>query len=898
MNSIIPGKAVLSLCLLSTGLSVRAARIAWVSDNGPEGSAATTGTGGDTIVRGSWHAPVSPDVPYVDQGFVDLLISAGHSVARFNPQSGSMSADDAALLNEYDLVILGAALNSGPFNLQARGNKWNVDIRTPMLVTKCTLTRADRMGYLLGNKEYDSAADDPARTSSGKLTFSVPAHPVFAGIPATAGVMNDFCGIRIPAPLNNRGSSMQCYEVFQNGADLGIANALEPGGVMLASLDFNPLNPGANIPAGQAPALDPTYNAKAYAIAEWPAGTMVRSTQTSDPLAGYRMLFSCGTRDASGSSTSAPNPQAGAMDLTPAGQQMFLNAVNHAVKQPPASLMTWTNTAPGGDFRWSAAAQNWTGLGWADGSDALFAGAGAGTVILDAQVSASGLFFSGAAYSISEPGAGNFITLTPAVAGRVPLIVTHAPATIAAPITGADGLVLRGISTLTIQANNTFTGGTFVRSGTVVLNAPTTGNNTSPFAVDSIEALEAGATVRHFGGTPVEPLTNSSLVRGSNGQMYRYGNLHLTGGTFDLNGEDNSTQWPAPTGTGIITNSSPYARAAFRIGVLSGQTKTFSGVIENGNGGVVTNSIVPNSAPGVTPVTFKQGYRMDLDLQSMQDDSAVLVIDNVNTFTGFTRIGGGRLSFTSRGRWGAVVVTADPNTSTPNGSIICNGGIGNLRVDFNGTSQITGGLSGNGGVFANNLAGTSSMLTVGAGNISNTAWPTGGGGQNGKITDNTTGTGGLVGLTKIGTGTIGLPTALSDYSGPTVITAGVLEFTATGAPSPNSDIMLTGSGQLKLSYAGTKNVNGLYLNGVKQPAGEYSSTTPGITGTGTITVVEVHAPSVLNVVKAGSDLTATWSGFGTLQQSTDLTSWNDVPAAISPHVEPVGAGKKFFRLRL
>jgi autotransporter-associated beta strand protein len=301
-------------------------------------------------------------------------------------------------------------------------------------------------------------------------------------------------------------------------------------------------------------------------------------------------------------------------------------------------------------------------------------------------------------------------------------------------------------------------------------------------------------------------------------------------------------------------------------------------------------------------VVFKQGYRMDLDLQGMPDDSAVFVLDNVNTYSGFTRIGGGRLSFTSKGKWGAIVMTGDANTSTPNGSVICNGSTGSLRVDFNGTSQVTGGLSGNGGVFANNLAGTCSVLTVGAGNISNSVWPTGGSGQNGKITDNTTGTGGMVALTKIGTGTIGFPTAQNNYSGPTTINNGVLEFTATGAPSANSDHQINSPGMLKLSYSGTKNVNSLFINGSQLPAGTYDATShPAfITGSGTITVVQVHPPTVpalITITRAGGSSTITWNGCGLLQSSTDLTNWTDLSDAVSPHVSPDSGLRKFWRLR-
>lgn len=375
----------------------------------------------------------------------------------------------------------------------------------------------------------------------------------------------------------------------------------------------------------------------------------------------------------------------------------------------------------------------------------------------------------------------------------------------------------------------------------------------------------------------------------------------MTGGTLDLNGDDNQNNFPAPDGFGVITNTSPYARAVLKMGLSGGATRTFSGVIQNGNGGAMTTSIVPNSNDGVVPVVYKQGYRMDIDMAAF-GDSETLVLAGANTYGGFTRIGGGKLTFLPGGRWGVPVSTGDPITSSPNGTIICNGGIGNLRVDFNGTNQVTGGLSGSGGIFANNADGTCSILTVGAANISNTVWPTGGSGQNGKIVDTTIiGGTGVVALIKTGAGTIGLPTAHNTYSGFTMINNGILEFTANGAPSPNSDHQINSPGVLKLSYTGTRNINGLYLNGVKMGAGTYgaASNPAFFQGGGTVTVVQVHpsVPTILIPSRSGIDFMIEWSGCGMFQQSTDLVNWTNILGAVAPYSVPISGPKKFFRVR-
>ena len=350
------------LSLLGTTLAASAASIVWASDNGVEGTVADA----QGTTMGAWYGPVSTNgTPFVDQGFVDMLTAAGHTGTRFNPTSGTLSTNDIAQINRFDLIILGAALNSGPFNFGGRPINWNVAITTPMIVTKSTLIRRDRMGFLTNNLEYDCASD-ASTTASGKWKLQYPDSPLFKGIVHTnAGgsrVMTNYANIRVAQPPNNRSTSAQFYKLLVNGVEQSVTNAVEPGGTVLATIEFNPLDPGVNIPTGQAPAVDGNYLVTGFAAVEWPAGTAVRSTQTTatppnlngpEPLAGYRLFIGCGTRDASGTATGAPNPLVGAMDLSVDGQKIFMNGVDLALR-PPFKIVSVTR--PGSDvtLTWNA----------------------------------------------------------------------------------------------------------------------------------------------------------------------------------------------------------------------------------------------------------------------------------------------------------------------------------------------------------------------------------------------------------------------------------------------------------------------------------------------------------------------------------------------------------------
>lgn len=476
MKSSICHRPFLSLLsLLAMAPLSPAASIVWVSDNGAEG----------TSSAGTWYPPVSTGAPYVDQGFVDLLINAGHTVVRYNCPS-PLPAGDHALLNAHDLIIVGTAQNSGAFNPTT--SAWNTAITKPMIITKATLIRGtNRLGWVTSDKEYDSASDQ-STTVSGKLTFLDPAHPIFAGIGQTGGEMNNFCGIIVPFPERNRGISTQVASFSIDDAGQFLSNPPASGGIVLATQAFNPLDPGVNIPAGGTPTVFPNYKAVGYSILELPAGTVVGAGQV---LAAHRLHFACGTRDASNSpaQTSAPNPQVGALDLTPDGQRMFVQAVRYSLlQQPPAGPNTWTNAST--DLQWNSTSTNWAApVTWSSGDNAIFTSTGAGVISLTEPIIARHIFVGASGYSFTG---GNPLTL----AGTTPTFTANAPVSLGTSVQGSDGLTFQGTSSLTLEANNTYTGGTRLRCGTLILKAPTTGNNPSPYAVDSIEAIDAGATVQ------------------------------------------------------------------------------------------------------------------------------------------------------------------------------------------------------------------------------------------------------------------------------------------------------------------------------------------------------------------------------------------------------------------
>ncbi len=526
--------------------------------------------------------------------------------------------------------------------------------------------------------------------------------------------------------------------------------------------------------------------------------------------------------------------------------------------QTRAASNTWTGA---GGTAWNTSTVNWASpTTWVQGSDAVFGPAGAPTVDLGANIFCRNMTFN-TNYTVS---ANSYFFTNTSASGQS--FITAAAGTsnnLALAIYGTNSMTFQGAGTTvllgdsTINDANHYTGGTYVRAGTLILRAAGVGTSTavgSSHAVGNIEAIDAGATVQI--GTTNDGVANFRPP-GPDGQILRgnnLGRLNLTGGTFDNNGDNNGIQYPCPEGTGTILNSSPYIRGAIKIaGPNTGQTFVFNGQIKDGG---------PN-------VTTSQGiaYQENLD---MNGNTYTLVLGGVNTFTGFLRLSGSGNKIILQG---AGTLGFPPPSNFPARQILMNSG----SIDLNGTSQKCGYVfTGNNtdSIITNGAFGTVSTLTVCYNNTNLTAFngaATPRGIRCGLLDDPATG--GTLALTKEGSGIqpIGVyaadvGTALANnYHGDTTVNNGILEIVSVSGISPNSAYRLNSPGVLQLDYAGTSNVKQLYVNGAQKANGIYGAADfPGIiTGTGTITVTG----------STGSSVAKTWSN-GSADSNWNTTSVN------------------------
>jgi autotransporter-associated beta strand protein len=425
---------------------------------------------------------------------------------------------------------------------------------------------------------------------------------------------------------------------------------------------------------------------------------------------------------------------------------------------------------------------------------------------------------------------------------------------------------------------NHYTGGTYIRSGTVILQAAGAGNGSTvggSHAVDSIEALDTGATLKFgtiFDGTSWVSAPSQEQI-GANIPGTR---MIMTGGTLDLNNDPKNQRVRCPDGFGLIINNGSSVQAGLNV-IMDGLDHTFSGVIADGNNGAL---IGDNSGQG-------PGYQIGIvSISGTAGSTWTLAGDN--TYSGSTRIDGGTIVKLAGNHSLGI-----PTTNSLTGPLRVQNG----ALDLNGRDQTIALMTDGGGAAVkiyNSAVGTVSTLTVGYGNEQasrNIGY---------QLMDNT-GVGGKFALRKIITAPYllgGIPATnctqglknicVATYSGDTTVDGGTLSVQGPSAISPNSAYRLSTNNyaNLWLNYSGDAPCRQLWINGVQQPNGTYGAGTPGIdpTSTGTITVTG-FAPVVLGTTKSGNTVTFSWAGVYKLQSKTNsiIGPWFDYPGgAASP----------------
>jgi hypothetical protein len=229
-----------------------------------------------------------------DRGFTDLLKGAGHDVTRWFSRNDP-TASDVATLNAADLIIISRSVSNRHF--EDEDQLWNTKNTTPVLNMSGFTIRSNRLGWMRGKQMIGSIGPVALRRL-------VEEHPIFDGSVWEDGSGNELLEPHAALLTGERGISFN-VERPKNGS-------------LLATV--------ANAESGVQTALGPV---------EYAAGAIVDGASV---LAGHRMIFLAGSREADGASSST----VGRYDLTSHGAQLLLNCVIYLADRAQVTLQGLT----------------------------------------------------------------------------------------------------------------------------------------------------------------------------------------------------------------------------------------------------------------------------------------------------------------------------------------------------------------------------------------------------------------------------------------------------------------------------------------------------------------------------------------------------------------------------
>jgi len=406
-----------------------------------------------------------------------------------------------------------------------------------------------------------------------------------------------------------------------------------------------------------------------------------------------------------------------------------------------AASQTWDNGS--GSFIWNnkGTDKNWvSNKAWVNGNDATFGSTGAGTVKVDSTgvggTTANSITINATGYTFTPNAAGNVLTLVGSG-----IITATQNTTFSVPIGGTVGLTSNGSAILTLSGANTYTGGTNVQNGTLVLgsggslstsNVMTLGNGTTSgvfqlgnggggvnTTVTSLTVSGTGTANAVVGGSAsTSTLTiNNSVADNYSGRLGGAGanqnNLALTktgNGTLTLSGANTYTGGTNINGGTLNVGSS---------GALG-----TPGTISFGGGTLQYSASNATDYSSRFSNAANQAYSIDTNGQSVtfasnltssggtlaKLGSGTLTLSGTNTYTGATTVNGGRLLVNGS--------TSSSSTVAVNNSGTVLGGTGIIggAVNVNAGAVINAGPQG-----ANGTSASVGTLTTGALTLAGTA---------------------------------------------------------------------------------------------------------------------------------------------------------------------------------
>ncbi|MFO1141627.1 MAG: autotransporter-associated beta strand repeat-containing protein [Amaricoccus sp.] len=292
--------------------------------------------------------------------------------------------------------------------------------------------------------------------------------------------------------------------------------------------------------------------------------------------------------------------------------------------------------ANGGNGTWQSSAgnDNWTestgaiNAPFSDGSFAVFAGA-AGTVTVDDSlggVGVSGMQFLTDGYVVG----GDPIAL---VGGKETVVRTGdgtaasagITTTIASAMTGDSTLVKTDLGTLVLQGDNSFTGGTAIRGGTLAIASDA-----------NLGDAEGGL---EFDGGTLSALASLTIGRATS--------LGAGGGTFDVGGALAVVHTGTIEGGGGLTKAGTGSLTLAGAGSYSGGTTIIAGTLQLGNGG--TAGSIPGDVVDNGILAFNRSDKLDVaglvsgTGEVQQVGTGATRLAGANSYAGATTVSAGAL---------------------------------------------------------------------------------------------------------------------------------------------------------------------------------------------------------------------------------------------------------------
>jgi fibronectin-binding autotransporter adhesin len=590
-----------------------------------------------------------------------------------------------------------------------------------------------------------------------------------------------------------------------------------------------------------------------------------------------------------------------------------MGLVRRAATAVVALLAITTSGAPAADLYWSGTgtwdttATNWGSTQGGPYNDATWSNAtpdsavfegSAGTVTLGEAITAAGLTFAVDGYTVTA----DTLTLsgTPTIAAN-----TGVSATIASVLAGSDAITKTGAGTLTLSAANTYSGGTTVSEGVIVVgNAAAFGTGAITLAGGSLrptpnltlanaivatasttsDLMNAGTGDFIFTGSGSGSGTlvaNSTVSR----SMWLQGDWSGFTGQLQFTVNNNGTNYRLG-GTGRTssetTTAANFSGAAF---VLGGSTTANRNLSWNGLQGATVQLGALSGSGGRIDIALGTNRVATWEIGALNTDTSfsgvfagtgtavtkvgtgTLTLSGVNSHTGGTRLEAGILAAGNNAAFGTGTLTLAGGTIRPtatrvigNAISVANGTTSGLIDGGSGDLMYTGAATGDGNLAANSTNSRSMWLQGDwSGFSGQIEFTVNGGGTNYRL-------GGAPGSTTFNNGTNS-----SDFSQATFVLSGTgadRGLSWNGAAGATVQVgTLSGAGGRIISGAGGRDANWEVggLNADSSTAVVITGPATSLTkvGTGTLTLTGTSTYSGGTIVNAGTlDLDAT-SAIGT-----------------------------------